>query len=200
MPTPKQIGIMGGSFNPVHAGHLMVASYVAQWGGLDEVWLVLSPQNPLKRELTMASDADRLAMLRLAVGDTPGLRVSDVELTMPRPSYTIDTLRRLAEQHPDCRFRLIVGADNWQSFARWRNCRELIDDYGLTVYPRPGYRALGAEAAPGVSLVAAPQVELSSTFLRQALAAGRDVRHFLPQGVYRYILAHGLYGAGGNSR
>lgn len=197
MEAVRQIGIMGGSYNPVHVGHMMVASYVAQWGGLDEVWLMLSPQNPLKRERAMASDADRMAMLRLAVGRGGGLRECDVELTMPRPNYSIDTLRRLSEMHGDCRFRLVVGADNWESFARWRCSQEIIERYGLIVYPRPGYSAQGCEAVEGVRLIDAPQVEVSSTFLREALAQGRDVRHFLPPGVYQYILAHGLYGTAG---
>lgn len=195
MSTPKLVGIMGGSFNPVHIGHMVVASYIAQWGGVDEVWLMLSPQNPLKQDRAMASDADRLAMLRMAVGSSPRLRVCDVELSMPRPNYTVDTLRRLSEQHPDCRFKLVVGSDNYQSFPRWRASQQLIDDYGLIVYPRPGYPVEGAGGVAGVGCVDAPQVELSSTFLRQALARGRDVRHFLPAGVYQYILDHGLYAA-----
>lgn len=191
----KRIGIMGGSYNPVHAGHMIVASYIAQWGDLDEVWLTLSPQNPFKRNLTLADDAHRLEMLRIAVGDSPILRVCDVELSMPRPSYTVDTLARLSEMYPDCDFRLIVGADNWESFNRWRSPDEIVSRHGVIVYPRPGYSSEGCEDTPGVTCVEAPQVELSSTFIRDAIAAGRDMNFFLPPGVYQYITENGLYGS-----
>ena len=187
---------MGGSYNPVHVGHMIVASYIAQWGDLDEVWLTLSPQNPFKRNLTLADDEHRLAMLRTAVEGSTCLRVCDVELSMPRPSYTVDTLARLSELHPDCDFRLIVGADNWESFMRWRSPQEIISRYGLIVYPRPGYSAEGCDKVDGVVCVDAPQVELSSTFIREAISEGRDMNFFLPPGVYQYILVHGLYGSG----
>lgn len=192
----RRIGIMGGSFNPVHIGHMIVASYIAQWGGLDEVWLTLSPQNPFKQgDNALLPDDVRMEMLRLAVGDDPMLRVCDVELSMPRPSYTVDTLRCLSSRYPDCDFKLIVGSDNWQSFSRWREPDEIIGRYGLIVYPRPGYPICGPHDVDGVSVVDAPQVELSSTFIRDAIEAGRDMNFFLPSGVYQYILSHGLYGS-----
>jgi nicotinate-nucleotide adenylyltransferase len=185
---------MGGSFNPVHIGHMIVASYIAQWGGVDEVWLMLSPQNPLKQgDDTLLPDDVRMAMLNIAVGNDPRLKVCDIELSMPRPNYTIDTLRRLAAVHPDCDFRLIIGTDNWQSFHRWRAPEEIIGEFGLIVYPRPGYSAVGADTTPGVTVVDAPQVEISSTFIREALVNGGDVNFFLPAGVYRYISEHALY-------
>jgi nicotinate-nucleotide adenylyltransferase len=190
----RKIGIMGGSFNPVHIGHMIVASYIAQLGGVDEVWLMLSPQNPLKQgDDALLPDDVRMAMLRIAVGDNPRLKVCDIELSMPRPNYTINTLRRLAAEHLDCDFKLIVGTDNWQSFHRWRAPEEIIGEFGLIVYPRPGYPAADATATPGVTVVNAPQVEISSTFIREALAAGADVNFFLPAGVYRYISEHALY-------
>lgn len=193
--TRKRIGIMGGSFNPVHTGHMIVASYIAQWSDLDEVWLMLSPQNPFKTDMELAQDSDRLAMLCIAVEGSTCLRACDVELSMPRPSYTIDTLRHLSDMYPDCDFTLIVGSDNWESFSRWRSPREIISEYGLIVYPRPGYPVEAGEAEAGVRFVDAPQVELSSTFIRRAIAEGRDMNFFLPSGVYQYVLSHGLYGA-----
>lgn len=193
--TRKRIGIMGGSFNPVHTGHMIVASYIAQWSDLDEVWLMLSPQNPFKTDMKLAQDSDRRAMLCIAVEGSTCLRACDVELSMPRPSYTIDTLRHLSDMYPDCDFTLIVGSDNWESFSRWRSPREIISEYGLIVYPRPGYPVEAGEAEAGVRFVDAPQVELSSTFIRRAIAEGRDMNFFLPSGVYQYVLSHGLYGA-----
>ncbi|WP_295731495.1 nicotinate (nicotinamide) nucleotide adenylyltransferase [uncultured Muribaculum sp.] len=193
--TRKRIGIMGGSFNPVHTGHMIVASYIAQWSALDEVWLVLSPQNPFKKDMALTPDADRLAMLRIAVAGSTCLRACDVELSMPRPSYTIDTLRHLSAMYPDYDFTLIIGSDNWESFSRWRSPAEIISEYGLVVYPRPGHPVAGCDSEAGVVCVDAPQVELSSTFIRRAIAEGRDMNFFLPSGVYQYIQAHGLYGA-----
>lgn len=189
----RRIGIFGGSFNPVHCGHLMVAAYIAAWTGLDEVWLTLSPQNPLKADLTLAPEADRLAMLRLAVRGSRSLRVSDVELTLPRPSFTINTLRHLRELHPDCRFSLIIGSDNWLVFPRWRSSQEIIDEFGLIVYPRPGYPIEVSALPKGVTAVDAPICSLSSTFLRQSIASGHSIEQMTPSGVIDYINEHNLY-------
>lgn len=194
--APMRVGIFGGTFNPVHIGHTMLASYMAEFGGFDQVWMMLSPLNPLKagQSAEIASDADRLAMLRLAVGDSPKLKVSDVELNLPRPSYTIDTLDALAALYPGVRFTPIIGSDNWLHFDRWRRWREILGRGGVAVYPRPGYHVADRDALPpGVDLIEAPQIELSSTFIRQSIASGRDMRFFLPPGVADYIAAHRLY-------
>lgn len=195
MSAPKRrIAVMGGSFNPVHTGHMIVASYIAQWGDVDEVWLMLSPQSPFKTDAAdMVADSDRLAMLRIATSAMPRLGVCDIELTMPRPNYTVNTLAELERRYPDCSFTLIVGGDNWESFPRWRSPREIIDRHGLIVYPRRGYSLDGIDAEERVRLVHAPEVEISSTFIRQAIAQGRDMNFFLPTGVYEYICTHNLY-------
>lgn len=185
-------GLLGGSFNPVHIGHMIVASYIAQWGYADEVWLNLSPRNPLKSAADLASDEDRLAMLRIALGGCDSLGLCDIELSMPRPSYTIDTLYTLARKYPERHFKVIIGSDNWQIFDRWRDADRIINDYGVIVYPRPGYAAPDADT-PGVTVADAPMVELSSTLLRQAIARGRDVDYMVPTGVYNYIKEHQLY-------
>ena len=190
----KEIGIFGGSFNPVHAGHMIVADYMAQFGGYDEVWLTLSPLNPLKageaaREFL--PDSQRLEMLRLAVGNCPRLKVCDIELKLPRPSYSFVTLDTLGRLHPDCHFSMIVGSDNWQLFDRWRNAHYILETYGVTVYPRPGYPV--ETGVPGMRLVNAPVVELSSTFVRDAIASGHDMTFFLPPNVMDYITRNNLY-------
>lgn len=188
------IGILGGSFNPVHIGHLMLASYLQQFDGFDEVWLNLSPLNPLKSNPEeLIPDVQRLAMLDIAIGNTKGLKVCDIELSMPKPSYTINTLRYLAKRYPRHQFKLIIGSDNWKIFDHWKDSESILSDFGIVVYPRPGY-PLGTIYDDGVDVVTAPTVDISSTFIRKALARGKDLRYFLPAGVYDYIKKNELYG------
>lgn len=192
-------GILGGSFNPVHIGHLMLANYMAEFGGFDEVWLTLSPLNPLKagNPASMASDNSRLKMLEIAVGSRSGkLKVCPVELSLPRPNYTIVTLDTLAREHAGSgrRFVPIIGGDNWQNFTRWRAWDEIISRYGVAVYPRPGFDLNAVPLPPEVRIVEAPTIEISSTFIRSAIAEGHDMTHFLPPGVFDYIASNGLYG------
>ncbi len=186
------IGILGGSFNPVHIGHMMLASYMAQWGYVDEVWLTLSPRNPLKDPATLLPDTRRLAMLSLACRGAKGIDICDLELSMPKPSYTINTLRALSERYPEKSFKLIIGSDNWQNFTRWREWQSILNEFGVLVYPRPGY-PIESKYVDGMEVVKAPQVFISSTFIRTAVAAGKDMNYFLPQGVYKYIMDNKLY-------
>ena len=186
------IGIFGGSFNPVHSGHLMLASYLTQWGYLDQVWLTLSPLNPLKDAAELLPDTKRLAMLSIAAKGAQNIDICDIELSMPRPSYTIDTLRVLAERYPEYRFKLVIGSDNWQIFDRWRSAQEILDKYGVIVYLRPGY-PVDKRHIDGMEVVEAPMAHVSSTFIRQAIAKGRNMNYFLPAGVYKYIVDNKLY-------
>ena len=188
------IGILGGSFNPVHIGHLMLASYMQQFGGLDEVWLTLTPLNPLKADSTeLIPDLMRLKMLEIAIGSTKGLQVCDYELSMPRPSYTINTLRYLAKRYPGRDFKLIIGGDNWKVFDQWKDSESIISDFGVLVYPRPGY-PVGTIYEDGVDVIKAPVADISSTFIRKAIARGLNMNYFLPHGVYEYIKQNKLYG------
>ena len=186
------VGILGGSFNPVHHGHLMLASYLAQWGVVDEVWLTLSPRNPLKVAEALQPDTVRLNMLTLALKGEKCLDLCDIELSMPKPSYTINTLDVLADRYPDIDFRLIIGSDNWAIFDRWRDYQRILDQYGVIVYPRPGY-PVAPHPVDGMTLIDAPTINISSTFVRKAVAAGRSVRYFVPDSVAQYIAAHKLY-------
>lgn len=188
----ENIGILGGSFNPVHIGHMMLASYLVQWGYVDKVWLMLSPRNPLKEPGELLPDMKRLSMLSIAAKGAPDIDICDIELSMPKPSYTINTLDLLAERYPDRRFRLIIGSDNWAIFDRWREAQRILDDYGVIVYPRPGYPIVNEHSA-GMEVVDAPMVHVSSTFIRNAIAKGRNMNYFLPAGVYKYIIDNRLY-------
>jgi len=193
MDSRKRIGILGGSFNPVHIGHIMLASYLAQFTGLDEVWLMLSPANPLKTSSEMASDSERLSMLKSACSDYPYIYPCDIELSLPRPSYTINSLDRLAELHPDMDFRLIIGSDNWLIFDRWRNAQKIIERFKPIIYPRPQFDVETSSLPSGVTLVNAPQIEISSTFIRQGISNGHDMAAFLHPKVYEHIKLSGLY-------
>ncbi len=187
------IGIFGGSFNPVHIGHLMLANYLCQFTDLEAVWLTLSPLNPLKTDsLELISDIDRLKMLTIATKGVEGIGTCDIELSMPRPSYTINTLDLLARRYPRRKFKLIIGSDNLRVFDRWREGDRIKRDYGLIVYPRPGY-PLPTQYEDGVDTIDAPQCNLSSTFIRRALARGYDMSYFLHPDVYTYIKENGLY-------
>lgn len=188
----ETIGIFGGSFNPVHVGHMMLASYLVQWGYVDKLWLTLSPLNPLKEPGTLLPDMKRLAMLSIASKGAPDIDICDIELSMPRPSYTINTLDLLAERNPECRFKLVIGSDNWRIFDQWRQAQRILDDYGVLVYLRPGY-PVANEHVSGLEVVDAPMAHVSSTFIRNAIAKGRDMSYFLPAGVYKYILDNKLY-------
>lgn len=172
-----------GSFNPIHVGHLMLAQYVANFGGVDEVWLIVSPQNPFKRQDGLATADVRLRMARLATAADAKIRVSDVELTLPQPSYSINTLDALEAEYPEREFVIVMGADNLPGLPRWREAERLISGRTFLVYPRDGgfgdYSAVEALGGTVVELDA-PMVGISSTMIRKWIAQGADVRHFVP--------------------
>ena len=194
MALEETIGIMGGSFNPVHIGHLMLAQYVVQWGYVDKVWLTLSPHNPMKTTTQLMPDMKRLAMLHKSTRDAKGIETCDIELSMPRPSFTIDTLDTLARRYPTKKFKIIIGSDNWQIFRKWKDWERILDDYSVLVYPRLGY-PVSTEEMDGMEFIDAPVIDISSTFIRRSISEGRDVSFFLPNGVYKYIIENKLYGA-----
>lgn len=191
----KKIGIYSGSFNPIHHGHVMLANYLVEFSDLDELWFVVSPQNPLKRKADLLDDDERLRMVQLAIGDDPRFRVSDVEMHLPTPSYTINTLTALSERYPEDQFVFICGMDSLQNLHQWREYQEILDNYKLLVFPREGYDGGALVNHPSVTVLKTPILEISSTFIRNCVAEGRDVRHFMPAKAFDYMQEMGFYKA-----
>ncbi|MBP5643116.1 MAG: nicotinate-nucleotide adenylyltransferase [Bacteroidales bacterium] len=188
-----KIGLFFGSFNPIHNGHLMLANYLAEYGGLDEIWFVVSPQNPFKDKKSLLADRHRLYMVEMAIKGDERFQVCDIEFYMPQPSYTIDTLTRLQERHPNTDFYLICGMDNIESFKKWKNYEAILQYHHMMVYPRKGYNSNELVEHPSVTVVEAPEIEVSSTFIRNAIGEGKDVRYFVPKEVYKYIIDMHFY-------
>lgn len=189
----NRIGLFFGSFNPIHTGHLVIANYMANHTQLDEVWLMVSPHNPLKKKDSLANMYDRLEMVNLALEGAERIRSSDFEFRLKQPSYTIDTLVHLKERFPEKDFVLIMGSDNLKNFRKWKNYEIILRDFQLAVYPRPGFTDTELEQHPSVTMTDTPQMEISSTFIRKSVAAGKNVKYFLPDAVYSFIEKKGLY-------
>lgn len=190
-----RIGIFGGSFNPIHSGHAIIAHHIITSGAVDRLWLMVSPVNPLKvGNERQVADTDRLRMVEMVSRPMEGVETSAFEFTMPKPSYTIDTLNALQAKFPDDEFHLVIGADNWAVFDRWRNSEEILAKYHLLVYPRLGFDVeIPEELRDRVTLVDAPIIELSSTMVRERLAKGQSVRYYVPDEVLGYIERNNLY-------
>lgn len=190
-----KIGIFGGSFDPIHSGHAMIANYAAQWEGLDEVWLMVSPQNPLKSECEQTPEEFRCEMAQLVAMKCNGVSTSRFELGLPKPTYTYRTLCLLREAYPEDQFVLIIGSDNWKLFQKWKDHDKIINEFEILIYPRPGFEMDGEVLRENVRIMeSAPQVLMSSTFVREAVKEGKNINFFVPPEVYEYICNHGLYG------
>lgn len=189
-----KIGIMGGSYNPIHIGHAIIANYIIQNTCLDKLWLMVSPENPFKSGQKMASDMDRIRMTEMVASRLDNVVTSAFEFSLPRPSYTIDTLNALQSKFPNDEFYLIIGADNWAAFERWRNHQEIIENFHIFVYPRHGYDVvIPQDVANKVELVDAPFIEVSSTKIREQLGEYKNMCFYLPEDVYEYIVKKHLY-------
>jgi len=187
-----RIGLYFGSFNPVHVGHLIIANFMAYNTDLDQVWMVLSPQNPLKPSGAMLNEYDRLHLLELAVEGEPRLRASAVEFSLPRPSYTVDTLTYLREKHPQHEFAVVMGSDSLENLPKWKNYAVLLKEYRIFVYRRPGHEPVEYPGAQ-ITVCDAPLLDISASRIRKMIRQQRSVRYLVPEHVYEDILANRYY-------
>lgn len=188
-----QIGLFFGSFNPIHIGHLIVGNVMANSTECDQVWFVVSPQNPFKKSKTLLHEQDRYDMVEQAIGDNPKLKVSDIEFSMPKPSYTIDTLVRFTEKYPNNTFKLIIGEDNLAQFSKWKNSDKILEYYDLLVYPRPNAEPHNFANNPHVKFIEAPLLDISATFIRSQIQAGKSIKYMVPEVVEGFIKLKKLY-------
>ena len=189
----KHIGLFFGSFNPVHIGHLIIANHMANETDLDQVWMVVSPQNPFKDKKSLAKDRDRYNLVHLAIGDNPKLSVSDIEFSMPKPSYTIDTLTYLKEKYPNKIFYLIMGGDNVPTLPKLNNSELLIENYKIYVYKRPGYDLGPLASHPNITSVEAPLLDISSTHIRQLIKERKSIQYLMPDAARLEIERSSIY-------
>lgn len=182
-----KVGLFFGTFNPVHIGHLALANYMQCYAGLDEVWLVVSPHNPLKDKTKMLHQNDRLHLVNLALENHSKIKSSNIEFKLTQPSYTINTLTHLKEKFPSFQFHLIMGSDNLNTFHKWKNYEEILNKYKILIYPRPGYTGSEFDNHPSVKFTEAPLMEISSTFIRKAIKEKKDIQFFLHAAVWKYI-------------
>ena len=192
----KKIGLFFGSFNPIHIGHLILANYILENSDMEELWFVVSPQNPFKDKKSLLNDHNRLDMVQLALKNYPKMRVSNVEFSLPKPSYTIDTLTYLHEKYPEVSFALIMGEDNLKSLKKWKNAETLVDNHQIIIYPR----VLDSDQSnsdsfehENISKIDAPIIELSATKIREMLKEGKNVRPMLPPEVFEYLDGSSFY-------
>jgi nicotinate-nucleotide adenylyltransferase len=182
-----KIGLFFGSFNPIHIGHMAIANYMAEFTDLDKVWFVVSPHNPLKIKRSLLADYQRLEMAKLAINDDLRFAASNIEFNLPQPSYTVNTLSYLQEKYPNYEFVIIMGSDGLETFHKWKNYEHIINYYQRYVYPRPETPPIYLEQLQNGKIVNAPLMEISSTFIRESIKERKDIRHFLPLPVWKFI-------------
>lgn len=183
----KKTGLLFGSFNPIHIGHLMIAGYMYEFSDLDELWFVVSPLNPLKEQKSLLADHHRLEMVNLAIEDDNRFRSCNIEFKLPKPSYTINTLTYLQDKYPEREFVIISGTDIFPTFHKWKNWQQLLEFYTFYVYPRPGSQDHELTKHPSVKVFNAPMVEISASFIREAIREGKNMSYYLPDKTFKYI-------------
>ncbi len=189
-----KIGIYSGSFNPIHSGHAMLAEYILKNCDIDELWLMVTPQNPLKQNIEMADNYHRYEMAKIVAEENHLIKVSDFEFNLPQPTYTYTTLCKLKEHYPEHEFILIIGSDNWLVFDKWHKHEQLIEEFKLLIYPRPGYNINEHELPENITFLSSlPQMEISSTEIRKYIKLNKNLSKYLPNKVINYIKQHKLY-------
>lgn len=188
------IGVFSGSFNPIHIGHLVLANYITEFSDIDELWFLVTPQSPWKENKGLLEESLRYEMTKIAVEGYPKLQVSDIEFSLPKPSYTVDTFKELRKKYPENSFSLIIGADNWESFDKWKDYDQILYRHKIYVYPRQGYStSVSSKLRENVEILNSPVIEVSSTFIRDSIKEGKNMKAFLPDRVFHYIESNKLY-------
>ena len=187
------IGLFGGSFDPIHTGHAMLANFIAQCNIVDEVWIMVSRQNPLKTHGTFAGDKERLDMARMVADHGKNLQVTDIEMSLPVPSYTVDSLTELKKLYPEHQFKIIIGSDSLKNFPHWKESDRIAKEFGVIVYPRPGYPMPENEPDGMTFLSGAPEFSISSSLVREYIASGWNINYFVPVEIADYINHNNLY-------
>lgn len=195
METRKKIGLFFGSFNPIHIGHLILGNYILENSDMEELWFVVSPQNPFKDKRSLLKDHNRLDMVQLAIKNYPKMRASNVEFSLPIPSYTIDTLTYLKEKYPNYSFSLIMGEDNLGSFHKWKNYELILKNHQIIVYPRISGEDKKTDYLQhdNIHQISAPVIELSATEIRNMIKSGKNTRPMLPPEVFEYLDGSSFY-------
>jgi nicotinate-nucleotide adenylyltransferase len=190
-----KIGLYFGTFNPIHIGHLIIANHFAEYSGLDQIWMVVTPHNPLKNKQTLLDDYQRLQLVFLATEDYPKIKPSDIEFKLSQPNYTVNTLAHLQDKFPEHEFSLIMGEDNLKSLHKWKNQEVILQNHEIYVYPRISSELENSiyKTNPKVHIIDAPIVEISSTFIRENIKNKKNVRPLLPEKVWEYIDHNNLY-------
>jgi len=190
-----KIGLYFGTFNPIHVGHMIIANHFAEYSGLDQIWMVVTPHNPLKNKKTLLDDHQRLQLVYLATEDYPKIKPSDIEFKLPQPNYTVNTLAHLQDKYPEHVFSLIMGEDNLKSLHKWKNYEVIIQNHPIYVYPRISSDLENSDLKnnPNIHIVPAPIVEISSTFIRKNIKDNKNVRPLLPEKVWEYLDHNNLY-------
>ena len=185
----KKVGLFFGSFNPIHIGHLILANHMVEYTPVDEVWFVITPQSPFKKNDKLLDNTHRYQLVYEAIVPYPKLRASKVEFNLPTPNYTINTLVVLEEKNPDISFSLLMGTDNLLHFHKWKNAQEILERVSIFAYPRAGHPSLPEtyQKSKNVHLLEAPIIEISASFIRKAHAEGKNIRPYLPEGVWKFL-------------
>ncbi len=186
-------GLFFGSFNPVHVGHMIIANFMATQTDLQEIWMVVSPQNPFKTKKSLAKDHDRLHLVHLAIGDNLRIRASNIEFDLPKPSYTIDTLTYLKEKFPKKEFALIMGGDNLGNFHKWKNYEQILANHEIYVYKRPQYDLGDLADHPKIKIMEVPLMQISASYIRRCIQQNQSIQYLVPDAVFEYINNNALY-------
>lgn len=187
-----KIGLYFGSFNPVHVGHLIIANHLLNETDLERIWFVVSPQNPFKASANLLNEYHRLHLIRIATEEDPRIRVSDIEFSLPKPSYTSTTLAYLSEKHPEHEFSIIMGSDSFQNIHKWKNPEAILERYHIYIYRRPGFE-VDITPYTKVEIVNAPLLEISATRIREYIKNKKSVRYMVPDKVLEEIEKGGYY-------